>query len=212
MKLVMNPLGASGGPAPFTSDSFTGPDSTALTAHIGEIGAAWTVHPSENAAPAPVIVSDELRRSDSGADTCSYYASGAQASPDYSVSVDFDVFGDVSHGGLWFTGVWGRLSTGVLTGYLMDYVANNGTIYVSLTKVVNGAFTDLDTFPIAPSAHTATLTMVGDQISVSVDGTVVMSETDGAIVAPGRTGVRIGANGSSQTSGIAVDKLVAGPS
>lgn len=169
----------------FVADSFTDTNSTALNAHSGETGAAWTVHSSYSGAP--IISSNRLVQT--GTTTRGLYASGTPANADYDVAADFIRTGATS--GDAAPGVCGRMSTSANTFYHLRYAATNARW--ELYKFVAGSATLLGTYSDTLSTGVpkrGKLEMRGTAIKGYVDDVERISVNDSGITAAGRAGLR----------------------
>lgn len=191
--------------APFVLDTFTNADATLITAHTGEIGASWTVQNGYAPATAPTIADNGLY---GPAVPAAYYASGVPASANYYVECDVNfrssVAGDT-------TGPAGRIVIGANTMYFARYnVAAGGW---QLQKLVTGTITQLgstvtEAFPTGQTRRLGLL-MVGDTITMRLDGADILVRTDAAIAAAGRAGFRIAGATQSSTTGMHIASILA---
>jgi hypothetical protein len=196
--------------ATFLYDTFTNVDGTPLTAHIGEVGAVWVMHPAGDVNPS-IITTDELRRGDAHVAENRQFASWVPLSADYTVTAVLTGVGAANQG---YMDIWARLDETANTGYLLRYNMNPGggaPPEFELFRAVAGSFTELGTYTVSPPV-TATLSVVGTTISVSIGGTVVMSYTDSGVSAIGRVGVGGGTGGGGDaTNGVWLSSLLALP-
>jgi len=174
--------------ATFVDDTFTDTDGTALDAHTGETGAAWTQHPSYGVGTDSVINSNRLRDADSS-NALVYYASGVPAGVEYDVQVTLR---RVAGGGQDFSGFFGRLSTTVDSGYFLQYRVDvtewrlfkaDGGAYTQLGSYVQGLTNDTD--------YVARLEVKDATKKLFVDGVERISSTNNDITAAGRAGMRL---------------------
>jgi len=178
-------VAASAGGA-FVQDTFTQASLTPLASHTGEVGATWTA--------VPTMTINDLRVSSSGrlynTTTFANYgrASGTPPNANYYVEgvITFlpVISGDAG------AGIAGRVSATVQTLYFTRYSESAGAW--QLYSIVNGTTVLLASFVAARPSTDATvrLTMNSSTISVSVNGTQVISVTNSAITAAGHAGVR----------------------
>lgn len=198
-------------PVPIKSyDSFTDTDGTALTSHVGEVGASWTYPSYQNSGFQ--IINNRLVCNNTGSDPHAAYAysSAVPYTPDYRVSA-YLFSPDLST--TMRSGVVGRLDTAAETCYLFRYIP--GTTTFELGVFAAGTFTSLATDATKPISSINTrvkieLRMRGSSLEGYVDGVLSCSATDGSITAAGRGGVRGGgsASGDSGTSGWHLEDFV----
>lgn len=200
--------GLVGGPTyvpPFLFDTFTDTDGTLITAHTGEIGATWTVQNGYAPATAPTIASNGLY---APVVPAAYYASGVPASANYCVESVLNFRSSVASD---TTGPAGRITIGANTMYFCRYnVAAGGW---QLQKLVTGTITQLgstvtEAFPTG-QIRTLGLLMVGDTITMRLDGADILVRTDSAITDAGRAGFRIAGAAESSTTGIHIAAISA---
>jgi hypothetical protein len=192
----------------FLLDSFIDTDAVALASHTGEVGAAWTVHPSYGTGFA---VKTNRVYPGNVSDTC-YYASGVPGGADYDV---IGVIRQVTHGtDLAYAAVAGRIDIAANTMYCVNQIVTpaGGTVYIQLQKRVTGTLTTLGSlYTLSPgdgTDTTVTLQLRGSTLSVLVNGVLrVGPVTDTAITAAGRAGV-VG-NQSNTTVGFHIDSITA---
>jgi hypothetical protein len=183
----------------FVDDTFTDTDATLLTAHTGETGATWTMHPAGSSS-SPVINSNKVN--DSAISNNIPYASGTPAGVEYSIDAIV-----VWATGASCTGVCGRMDTVANTFYM---IRNTNSTTWELFKRVAGTFTSLGTATtssVSGTTQTLTLEITDATKRMLVGGSQVISSTDNVITAAGRVGLR--GNGSSSTVGGAVDRITA---
>lgn len=189
--------------ATFVSDSFTDTSGTALSSHTGETGATWTKHASYSTT---LVISNANRvRTDGTASTITYYASGAPASADYSVSMVLRQFTGAGH-----LGVVGRVDTASNTLYRARFDGGGNVFH--LQKLVAGTATLLGSYVhdmIDTEERTLKLVMQGDQISVEMDGSAIIGPlTDTGVTAAGKAGI-YGFSTGSDSTGIHGDTFTA---
>ena len=119
----------------FVNDTFTGTQGQNITAHVGETGASWTLHPSYVGGTGSI----DANRARVGVVNAAFYASGVPGT-DYYVE---SIFVAVSGAGPDF-GINSRMSTGADTMYHLRYNVGGGTW--QLFRTVAGAFTLLGSF------------------------------------------------------------------
>lgn len=183
----------------FLDDSLTDANGTLLSAHVGELNAAWTKHPNAGSGTFD-IRANRTRPVGTGLPQL-YYASGVPASADYDVDGVISLLTDTGTG----PAIMGRLATNDDTGYGVRWISA-ATDIIQLFKVVAGAITQLQTFnfPFAAGDVAVKLEMRGTAIKVYVNGVERISVVDNAIAAAGRVGVRAaGAMGTATGSHIA---------
>lgn len=196
---------------PFVSDSFTDVNGTLLDAHVGEIGAAWTKHPSY-AAGGVVTVTGGRVFAALPAPTA-YYASGVPSNPDYTVSVIMRWLGAVDQDG----GCFGRASAGANTMYLAHYTSRvvDGGPRWELLRISGGAAIFLGTFAEGLAIDTdyrVELRMVGTAISLIVNGVTKIAAVNADIATAGLAGVRFYPLSGAQSSvyGLHIANIEAG--
>ena len=177
-------------------DQFTGPDGTSVTTY----SAAWARHSAGTGLMA--LLGNRARQS--GSTTSLHVYVGTQpSSADYDVSANL-YFGTVS--GAPSVGLCGRIvSTDVATMYQARATIGTG---IALLRIINNSATTLATVPYTPvqgSEPRLTLRMRGDQISVLLDGAVVIGPiTDANIAGAGYAGMRAA---SSNTTSVHLDNF-----
>lgn len=177
------------------ADAMSGRNWDDLNERIGSVGATWTYHP---ATPSTrwYIYDGRVHCGVAGA----AYASGVPGSADYDVECDYTVYTDIGS-----VSIAGRMDTSTLTFYYVYY----GSGMLNLIKSVNGVLTNLDSLAMAWSGtKRLKLEMRGTAITVSTDGTLRLSATDGAITAAGRAGVRAG-GANDKNTGKHIDNVLA---
>src|SRR5512139_903105 len=191
--------------ATFLSDTFTDTDNVTLQNHTGETGATWATTSGTLTVTANRVWSTN--------NPGRYYASGTPGSADYSVTAIVRVI-TLSITG--WTMVCGRMATDSDTQYvaaLRRASPGGGTWSLEVSKFVTGTSTLLGsttvTTPSANSDHTLTLTMVGDQISGTYDGTTIGPYTDSGITTAGKAGLRPFNNSAGSTTGVHYDSITA---
>lgn len=183
--------------AQFASDAFTGTDATELTAY----SASWTRHTSYTGNAQLII--NRVRQSTST--TSAYWHSGAPANADYSVSAD--LLAKEANGGNGFAGVLGRTDTAANTFYHARYGGGASDAW-QLYKFVAGTATLLGSSAQSLTSGTiynVKLEMIGSAIKLfkSLESTALVSVTDTAVTAVGKSGVRF-LNGDTQTDDIGI--------
>lgn len=182
----------------YVEDAFTDADGTNLAAHTPTVsGTDWTDHPSYTGSRLKI----HGNRVYAAASTACCYADPAASSEPYKVSVDFEILTLV--GALELAA---RIDPSADTMYLARLNASGDIV---LLKRVTGTATSIRTHTAGLTAGaTGTLELeVGSGYQkVRLDGAVVISETDTAITAVGRGGIRAQASAST-TTGTHVDNL-----
>lgn len=194
--------------ATFVNDTFSGEvGTTVLSAHTGEAGATWTVHPSYTEQLNVSAITNSVFCSNTAVGSC-YYTSGIPASSEYDVQADFVT--DFSLGGIAnFAGIAGRISTSADTFYMARYSASPSRW--ELYKAVSGTFTLLGTYSQSlsdNSSYTVRLEITDATKKVFVDGVERISSTDNAITAAGRAGMRW-RNSTTNQTGLRLDNFSA---
>lgn len=191
----------------FVNDTFTDVPTLVLDSHVGETGATWTAHPVNGGVP---IISNANRIVKTGTLLLANpYASGSPANADYEVQATLVFFTDEGN----VVGITGREDISADTYYYAVYNRFGSTAAFELGKHVAGANTQLgsdynDTL-VATDQRVLKLRMVGNQISLFVDGTLRVGPiTDSDIAAAGKAGLFLYDSGSN-TTGIHVDDFSA---
>jgi hypothetical protein len=181
-------------------DTFTGADGTLLSAHAGELGAAWTLHPSYTGTLQ--LAGNRLRATSTTA--TAYYASGVPSGAEYDVTATITrLSGSVNS-----IGILGRMDTAANTFYMARYSPSAWQLF----KFVNGVSTQLgsavsDSFP---DTRTVTLEIRDAAKKLFVDGVERISSPDNVITAAGRVGVRDSPSvAPTDSTGFHLDNLVA---
>lgn len=181
-----------------SSDSLTGPASSTLQTHVGEIGASWTKNTAMSTSDAVLTPAGRIRKAGTSTRAI-YYTSAVSTSADYIVEADVYVASVLPDDAV---GVIGRVDTGISNGtyYAASYdkVAGAWVLYsmVAGTKTVLGQSTQALT---AGSTYRLTLDMTGTTIRLLVNGTQQVSVVNGAITSTGRGGVALGTGSTSTT-------------
>jgi hypothetical protein len=121
--------------ATILEDTFTGPDGTVLTDHVGETGAAWSAHPGISGSGMVITNANRLR---SGGGENLYLASGAPSGPDYDV--EFWMKNNTSIGN--HIGIGVCFTSPEVGGYLVHNLGNtwNFSIMDVWSKVPQGSY------------------------------------------------------------------------
>lgn len=193
----------------FVSDSFTGTTGALLTGHTPETGGAWKSQPGETA-------TSEGKISSAGRLYCSTSAGAAlvfqnQSVPgkaDYYVEADLVFLSNVTN---MSAGVAGRMQTAADTFYWARY--SHASAAWQLYRTVNNTSTQIGGNVATPAfaagqTRKLRLTMVGTTISVQVDGTTIITQSDANISAAGYAGTR-GLTAIADTTGIHLDNFKA---
>jgi len=193
--------------ATFLSDTMTGTDGDALTAHTPGTGSTWVKHPASGGT---ATIKTNRVCSDSG--ECDYYNDATPGSADYYCAADMVVVTNSIYSGLLV-----RMDTSATTWYGAGY--DNGSGNWEMFKAAAGSFSSLTggspvssggpltgtyTLKLEVSGTGATVTCV-----FTVNGTPLITGTD-------TTGTRITATGkagfyssSSTIAGYHFDNMVA---
>jgi lysophospholipase L1-like esterase len=187
----------------FVNDTFTDTNGVAITSHTAEQGGPWVVQ-SGYVPGTPSAIQNNRLYSPTGSGV--YHASGTPPTADYYVEATLTWVSTVS---LENIGVAGRMAAAANTLYFARWSGSVNSW--QLFKTVAGTSTQLgsnvaDTF--TSGTKVLRLSMVGSTISVSVNGTQIISVTDTAITAAGSPGIRAG-NAQSTTTGIHVEDFKA---
>jgi hypothetical protein len=190
----------------FSKDTFSGEIAgTALQAHTGEYGAAWTSHSSGTK---DVLISAAAQCYSPGAGTGFYYSSGVPAGAEYSVGVDLIVV--TSPAANIFAGPAGRIDVAANTMYLVRH-QTQATDRFELVRVVAGVFTTLGSFNVTltvGNTYNARLEILDATKKLFLDGVQVISSADNIITAAGRAGIRF-SGATTDTTAIHVDNFFA---
>lgn len=169
------------------SDAFTDASATTLASHTPSSGGSWTLHSSYSGSTAAISNANRCRSDGSMLDATSYYHSATPASADYVVSSDLYI---VTTRGQ--AGVQARMDTSADTCYAAFIEMLGPTVTAYLVKRVAGTTTTLDSHVVTANAgdtHAILLTCQGTALSVSWDGTPIMSATDSSITTAGKAGL-----------------------
>lgn len=183
--------------ATFANDTFTDTDGTALASHTADDGGTWTEHTSYGTGDA--VISDANRARTTTANATCYYHSGTPLNANYSVQATIH---QVSAAGS--PAICGRIDTAANTMYFARY--NNGGSSWELFKLVAGTPTQIDGGAVGQAlsngvGYVLKLEMIGDQLRVYVDGTLIIGPiTNADITAAGKAGIR---NNSTATNATA---------
>lgn len=186
-------------PGPFLNDTFTGTDSTAITAHLGELGATWQESTQFSSGDA-LLASNRLR---SSSISSVWLASGVPDSANYSVNATLRYLTAAGTS----IGIVGRADNPAENCYIALYY-RAGKKW-ELYKSVTGTLTSLGSYSQTLSAgvdYKLTLTMSGTTITLLVDDVSRVSVTDSAVSQPGRCGLWTNGSTSSST-GIHIDRV-----
>lgn len=192
--------------AQFAADTFTDTSGTALDSHTPDVGGPITKHPVSTGAGGAVAISNANRGRKSTANRGSYYYAGLPASADYTVGGVMRPI-DTTNSSV---GVAGRMNTVAETYYRAYFDRGSGLL--QLEVAVSGTLTSLGSFSTTPatgSDNTVVLSMVGTAISVSLNGTTVISVTDSSIAAAGKAGVSTAFVAGSDSTGNHLDNFSA---
>lgn len=177
--------------AAFVRALFRAPAGTLIQNYVGELGAAFTRHPSYAAGGDMVLSNAERVYGKTPAPTCAY-ADGVPPTADYSVrAIQRWLSHDAFDGG-----VAGRVSIVDNTMYLLHWVTRvlNGGPRWELDRIVAGVTTVMDTFATAlvdlNRDYAVELRMIGTTIQGLVDSVVRLEVADANIAAAGRAAVR----------------------
>jgi hypothetical protein len=163
----------------FASDTFTGTDSTDLTAHTGEVGATWA---KVTGVTGVFKLTSNRVKGDSGGRSL-YYASGTPASAEYDVEADLYQISGVDEAGL-----CGRMETGAATYYRVNWVNNQWQLW----KVVTGTETSLGTYTDSLSngnTYHVKLEIRDATKKVFIDSVERISSANNDITAAGKAGI-----------------------
>ena len=172
----------------FVVDTFTDTDGTLLDAHVGEMGATWTKHPSY--ATGEMVINDVngARPNTDAPAYAAYFASGVPASADYDVFADVPVLSS----GTGSYRLLARVDPSVNTMYQLIWTSTGN---MSMGKLVAGSFTEIVAATAIPGGlsngetYRMRFGLVGTTLKGYVDGVEVISVTDSSITAAGRVGI-----------------------
>lgn len=196
----------------FVSDTFTGTDSTNLTAHTGETGATWT---KGNSYVGTWMITTNRARL--GGSTNQYIVdvpSGAPATADYDVQAVFHFFSAISN----HVGMFGRFQNASPSGtsyegYLVG--VSNGVLqlrkHIGTPNVISNPGSILaswGTTLVAGTDYTVKLRMRGSIIQVWVDGTKIIQANDTTITGAGKPALA-GYTAYGAAAGVAFDNFTA---
>jgi hypothetical protein len=201
----------------FLNDTFSGEaTNTDLSAHTSDSGHTWARHPGFAANAIRMVSSGTIFAAVGGQDHL-YVSNAIPPGPDVEVSAVVVPRSLILNN---FFNICARLNTTQVTGYFaIVAMRSNGERVISLNRRVNGTTTALGVSTLVTDwvidvAKLLTLRVVGDQITVLLDGVVVVSATDTAIPDAGRVGVGgfqgSGSSASTATTGVHFTSLNAG--
>jgi lysophospholipase L1-like esterase len=177
----------------FVNASFTGTDGTAITSYTPEAGGGFVAAPVPGNVTntASVLQTGRLASvlTNSGTQVAVHRATAAASSADHYVEAVVDFLSAIAGQG---TGIGARMDPTTENYYWARYNATAGGW--QLYKTVSGTTTQLGTTftdAFASGSRTARLTVSGSTISLSVDGTVVVTVTDAAIPTGSYVGTRL---------------------
>ena len=149
-------------PTPFfVNDTFTGTDGTLLSAHTGETGAAWSLHPSFTDT---FVITSNRASKDANTATSVYTASGVASSINYTVQCPIVDIGNVNRA----AGCGGWVKTAADDGI---YVRRLNSTTWQFVKIIAGTPTAV---PMTTGSNTVTATF-----SVGVTTTLKVVRTAG---------------------------------
>lgn len=177
----------------FAADSFLGDANQALASHAPNVGGSWLAQTGLNAS---------IRLDGTGG---AYFVSTAagmavQGSPpgsDYSVEADFVFKSLISND---TPGIALRMDPVANSMYFTRYSQTNGVF--QLYRVNGGSTTVIGTsaaIPFTSGTKRVKLTALGSAISVSVDGSQIISVTNSDVAGPGYAGLRAGVSATADT-------------
>lgn len=183
----------------FSSDTFTDVDGTAITDHVGEVGASWQLQTGSSPATPDLISSNRVYCTSTAA---IYFASGASADGNMEVKGTFDKLTSL---GTDRVAITARASASANTFYWFGY--DQGTGY-RLFSVVAGTQVQVGSTVAASwlSGETKDLVLraVGDQITGLVDGVAIIGPITNAAIPPaaGQRSGRRSASAKASNAGI----------
>ncbi len=184
------------------SDTFSGSTGINLSAHTGEVGAAWTKHPLFPSGSLVITGGNKLRGNAAGSSI--YYPSGTPTGSGYDVEADFYAASTSTT----YPNLLGRLSSTTSSYY--NFVYNFGTSQWEIDKYVNGSG------PTVLSASAPTTLVAGQTYAIRfevrdgqkagyVNGSLVTATSDNSI-ATGLPGVQIYGS-STDSTGFQIDNF-----
>lgn len=188
----------------FVKDNFTDPDSTNLSSHTGETGAAWTVAPYASSVT-PIITSNRVRSDPSS--TALAYSSGLPPTADYTLEFLMRQVTDVAvNGGATF-----RMDTANDTYYTIRYNASLDVweLRRTLLSTAIGLGTNYPDVLANGDERTVKVVIIGPNIEVFIDGVSRITATNSDITAAGRVGVRLTAIAAPDVNGLHIDWIQA---
>ena len=185
----------------FALDTFAGSSGTALTAHTDNLGNTWTVNTVDGTTGIRELTGSGQVMGASGTGGPTLYNSATPPSANYTVQFDIISVGTPGAG---FGGVWARLSSSALTGYLLQFQSGGYKLY----KCVAAAFTQLGSTYTAAATTGVQLVVSGTTISAVIGGVTVITATDSAVSAAGYAGIRHAATGT--TNALLIANFIAG--
>ncbi len=198
----------------FLLDTFTDTPGTPLESHVGEIGATWTIHPSNPSASALISDANRVRSNLAGAAGNLFYASGTPSGgADYYVET---IIRAVSLPGSGYAGVTGRTAPATNDFYFAIYNLGTGDweLWYSAGITANKIGNFTQTLTVGQD-YTLRLDMVGSTIRLLVDGVQQISVIDTNVTSAGKAGVIVYGTFSNSTglqlsSIAAVDPFISG--
>lgn len=195
----------------FLSDTFTAADATALNGRTAVVGGTWgSTGATGTTTTGPVIYSNRVEnRTANGSANAGCLNPATPGSANYDVQASWQKVSGAIQGGLWMRG---RMTAP--GGALTCYEAYTDESNLILIRRLAGVSTTLGTVSSSAwnggAARTVILRMVGNQISVLVDGSTVIGPiTDGNITGAGGVAIGVDCYASSGQSDFLFDTLVA---
>ncbi len=185
----------------FLTDTFTGSAGTALSAHVGEIGAnVWALQAGGGV---DAVLTDANRVRPNGAAASEFHCSGNPPGAVADYYVEAVVYcASVGAGG--YVGVRGRATDGAFANaYLAIYLSPRWELWASGASVANFSQT-----LVAGTSYTVRLDMVGTTIRVLIDGVQRISVTNSAFTAKGKCGMVL-TGAYTNTTGLHLDSISA---
>lgn len=192
-------------PPPVVFDSFTDTAGVGLDAHVGEVGALWTMHPV-SAVSTPVVSDRAQLRTAAISTTVLWVPSGAPATDEYDVECNFILWSGNSN---IFSGIYARLDPVVQTGYLARY--NNASTRFELARVNAGTLTMLGTSNLVLSGsrnYKVKLEVRNASKKLYVDGELLVSDTTDNTITGGKPGIRFFDGQAANGTGLHLDQFL----
>lgn len=180
--------------ASFVQDTMAGTDGTVLTSHVGSVGATWTQLTASGSESA-TIFSNTLFATGGPSDEAYYYASGSPANADYQVALNYLAMTEprLSNNIGCYPLLRVNTSSGSSPTAYVAFRSTNASLWY-IAKYVSGVLTLLagttPGIPLTPGATYALIfKIVGTTLTLSVNGTIILTITDSSISSAGKAGI-----------------------